>query len=318
MPGVSVVTVTRAEEGQKLASFLQRRVGRDLPRSALLRWIRTGQVRVDGGRKKPFYRLQQGQEVRIPPYTPSQTREKSSAEAPSPHMSGPERSLHIVHEDPDLLVLAKPAGLPVHGGTGHADSIAARLAARYAESPFTPTLCHRLDRDTSGLLLAAKTYAALRKLNNALAGRHVEKTYLAWVIGDWPHPHETLLEDRLEKSGPAGAQRVRPGKGKTALARVRPLRRVCLPPRQQTVTLLAVTLLTGRTHQIRVQLASRGHPLVGDAKYGPSRPGRGKHNHQESIMYLHAWKLRLPERSFCVLPDWPPPLHVSEHILQEF
>lgn len=307
MPGVTTVRVTRAEEGQKLVAFLRRRVGRDLPQSALLRWIRTGQVRVDGGRKKPFDRLRRDQMVRIPPHDPPQTSPAKGETPPAP--GAPD--LGIVHEDRDLLVLHKPAGLPAHGGTGHTDSVAARLAARHAHAPFTPTLAHRLDRDTSGLLLAAKSYAMLQQLQSAIQDGALEKTYLAWAWGDWPMQGETTLRDRVEKAGPQGRERMQTGQGKTALARVRPLRQNTLGRGQNPVTLLAVTLLTGRTHQIRIQLASRGHALVGDRKYGPQHQTTPRN----TGLLLHACRLRLLDREWLLLPDWSAPLNISERIL---
>ncbi|MGE4292900.1 MAG: pseudouridine synthase [Desulfovibrio sp.] len=315
MPGVSTLTVTRAEDGQKLLQYLERRLQGAVPRSAIQKWIRTGQVRVDGGRKKPFDRIAEGQLVRIPPHTPGESGGHAAPASASPLPSRP--ALEIVHEDPDLVVVAKPAGLPAHGGTGHDDSVAARLAARYPGSDFAPTLAHRLDRDTSGLLLAARSYARLRELNELMASGVLRKTYLAWVRGRWPHAGEVVLEDRLEKRGAPGGERVAAGSGKTALARVRPL---ILPEPTATtdenVSLLAVTLLTGRTHQIRVQLAERGHPLVGDRKYGAASESKTSVNSKHSTMYLHAFRLTLPDLELRLPPPWQGRFAVPEHILQ--
>ena len=285
MPKAQFVIVTPAESGQKLLQFLERRLTGDVPRSAIQKWIRKGQVRVDKGRKKPFDRITAGQEVRIPPYTPGEiTTPVTTA------VTGTTGNLVAVFEDDDILAIAKPAGLAVHGGDKVTDSVAARLKTLFPNANFMPTLAHRLDRDTSGLLLAAKNYETLRALNDLFAVGSVGKLYLTWVQGQWREPDETLLEDRLEKSGAPGAEKVRPGFGKTALARV-----TCLVSNRQH-SLLAVRLITGRTHQIRVQLASRNHPVVGDKKYGKSQT-RGP-------MRLHCYAMRVQEKTISLPPPW--------------
>jgi 23S rRNA pseudouridine955/2504/2580 synthase len=279
MQHAQFVTVTQAESGQKLLQFLERRLHGAVPRAAIQRWIRKGQVRVNKGRKKPFDRIEAGQIVRIPPYQPGEDRR--------PHASG---SLNFAHEDDRLLAIAKPAGLAVHGGDGIDDSVAGRLATLFQDADFMPTLAHRLDRDTSGLLLAARTYDALRDLNDRFASGGVGKLYLAWVRGRWTRPGATLLEDQLEKRGEPGTERVHAGAGKIALAKV-----TCLVAEADR-SLLAIRLLTGRTHQIRVQLASRNHPIIGDLKYGPGeKPGP---------MRLHCHALRLDRRTLALAPPW--------------
>ena len=279
MPEAQFITVTQAESGQKLLQFLERRLTGDVPRSAIQRWIRKGQVRVDKGRKKPFDRIQAGQTVRIPPYTPGEIAPVTE--------TGP---LVIVHEDDDLIAVAKPAGLAAHGGDKITDSVVARLNALYAGADFMPTLAHRLDRDTSGLLLAAKSYESLRMLNDLFASGGVGKLYLTWVDGQWSESGVVLLEDVMEKSGAPGSERVQTGSGKTALARVMGL----ISDRKQS--LVAVRLLTGRTHQIRVQLASRGHPVIGDGKYGKGQ-ARGP-------MRLHCAAMRIKEMTLTLAPPW--------------
>ncbi|WP_207261983.1 RluA family pseudouridine synthase [Desulfovibrio sp. Huiquan2017] len=292
MPETQFVVVTRAESGQKLLQFLERRLTGDVPRSAIQKWIRTGQVRVDKGRKKPFDRIESGQTVRIPPYSPGQGKTVSEA-----------GELAIAYEDDTILAVAKPAGLAAHGGDGVDDSVTARLRAMYRDADFMPTLAHRLDRDTSGLLLAAKSYESLRELNDLFAGNGVAKVYLAWVDGRWNEPDGTLLEDVLEKCGAPGRERVRTGSGKTALARVAGL------ISSKDRSLVAVRLLTGRTHQIRVQLASRGHAVIGDGKYGKGS-SRGP-------MRLHCYALRTGDRTIRLAPVWSGGWTVDREALQK-
>lgn len=298
--------VTPEEAGQKLLQFLQRRLGRGVPGSAILRAIRTGQVRVDGGRKKPFFRLDAGQQVRVPPLDPG-SAPAPPATAPgdsAPGDSAPGDSaptLDILLETPGLLAVLKPAGLCSHAGTRHRDSVADRLKALYAGAPFLPVLAHRLDKDTSGILLAAKSYAELRRLNELFAAGGARKIYLAWVDGAWPHEAPQLLEDRLdrlelEQGRVQGRKKVlaaAEGQGKSARCEARPLLR------KRQATLLLVRLMTGRTHQIRVQLSLRGHPVISDAVYG--RKVRGL------PMLLHALCLGLPGAFVFAPPPWAGP-----------
>jgi 23S rRNA pseudouridine955/2504/2580 synthase len=294
VPGVSHLTVREAEAGQKLLQFLQNRLGRGLPRTLIMRWVRTGQVRIDGKRSGPFNRLGAGQVVRVPPH--------DAGEHPG-GLSLP--SLPIVYEDDALLVVAKPAGVASQPTVKGGDAVSTRIKAMYPDADFPPAITHRLDKDTSGLLLAGKTYAAVRRLGDLFAGREVDKVYLAWVQGKWPEEEPLVLQDRLAKTGQTPRRpMVSSAEGKVALARVRPI------AQKEGATLLAVELMTGRTHQIRVQLASRGHPILGDRKYG-----EGPHR---TPLLLHAWRLRLPERGFELAPpwnaEWQPPGDIAERI----
>ncbi|HIW78420.1 MAG TPA: RluA family pseudouridine synthase [Candidatus Bilophila faecipullorum] len=282
--------VTAEEAGQKLLQFLARRF--DEPQGVLHRWIRTGQVRINGGRAKPFDRVDFGDEVRVPPFA------GGGAQAAAPVKE--DRSLlpPIVAETDELIVFCKPAGLPVHPGTGHTDSLTARLEKSFAGAPFMPAPVHRLDRDTSGLLLVGKTYAAVRRLSDALAAHAgIEKDYLAWAHGECPWLRPARLEDRLSKrSVDGGRERMAVGTprhapdGKEASLTVRRLEL------RQGNSLLLIRLHTGRTHQIRAQLAARGFPLIGDVKYGgPACEGGLK---------LHAARLRVGGSVFTAPPPW--------------
>lgn len=271
------VTVTKAEAGQKLVRFLERRVGSDIPRSAIMRWIRKGNVRVDKGRRKPFDLVKEGQMVRVPPY---KGEENSEVKALPP--------LKILYEDDNYLAVYKPAGLPSQGGTGHSDSVADRLSSMYATSPFKPAPAHRLDRDTSGVLLAGKSHEGQKNLSEMFAGREGGKYYLVQVSGQWAQIGWQDLYDFMEKSGSAGQEKMITGQGKKAHSSVFPLE-----VNADKSTLL-VKLHTGRTHQIRVQLASRNYPIVGDTKYGGIR----------GPMMLHCWRIETPWFVAECLPDW--------------
>jgi len=298
--------VTPEESGQKLLQFLTRRTGGAVPGAALLRAIRKGEVRVDGGRRQPFFRLAAGQKVRVPPF--------AIAPAPQPGPGAGDASpagLDVLYEDAEYVAVRKPAGLCSHAGTRHPDSVADRLKVRAAGTAFVPVLAHRLDKDTSGILLAAKSYTALRRANELFATGGVTKSYLAWVDGVWPAPPDggpQILEDSLARldlvEGAAGRKKVSAvadGAGRSARCEVSVLLR------KRSATLLLVRLFTGRTHQIRVQLSSRGHAVISDAVYG--RKVRGL------PMLLHAACLRLPERALFAPPDWTGPFALPEKLL---
>jgi 23S rRNA pseudouridine955/2504/2580 synthase len=273
---VQVVEVGPEEHGRKLLSFLEARLGR-LPTGFFMRLVRSGQVRLDGRRCKPFDRVLAGQKVRIPPV-------EVAARTDAP----PSGDLTIVYEDEHMLVVNKPSGLPVHPGTGRPNSVHGRMRDR---TP-CPTPVHRLDRDTSGLLLCAKSHVFLRTMH--AAWNTVTRAYVCWVEGRWPHPDRHTLDAELDKIHTVRGERVQAGQGKPAVSHVYPLQQ------KSERSLLLVSLDTGRTHQIRVHLADSGHPIVGDPKYGRGRD-----------LLLHSVFLGWPGRHFFVLPDWPDPFTLT-------
>lgn len=271
---VQLVEVGPEENGRKLVSFLEARLG-TLPTGLIMRLVRTGQVRIDGRRCKPFDRVLTGQTVRVPPVT-VQRKEKSLRDLPG---------LRGVFENGEMIVIDKPAGLPVHGGTGWSDSVHDRLKACFAGQAFVPIPVHRLDRDTSGLLLCAKTHDFLRAMHASWPT--LTKGYLCWVEGAWEASGWRTVVSELAKVETGSGEQVVSGQGKRAVSHVHPV----------FVTagrsLLLVVLGTGRTHQIRVHLADCGHAIVGDPRYGH---GGG--------LLLHAAALSWPGHSFFVLPPW--------------
>jgi 23S rRNA pseudouridine955/2504/2580 synthase len=285
MSKVQYLKVTQAEEGQKLLQFLQRRLHNNIPRSALMRWIRTGQVRLDKKRCKPFIRVGAAQQVRIPPYEAQEEQNTDTDQQAS-------NPLCFVYEDRQLAVLNKPGGLAVQPGSKHTDSIHNRLAGYYSSASWRPTAVHRLDKDTSGLLLVAKSYAQLRQLHCLWRENKIDKFYLAWVQGRLDSPDWSRLEDKLEVTSNArGREKVEPSKrGKSALSWLKTI------SVRNNASLVALKLETGRKHQLRVQLSSRGHPILGDLKYGKTGYKRG--------LLLHSWHLSWEDHAFTLAPDW--------------
>lgn len=308
--------VSAAEAGQKLLQFLERRLS--LPQGMLHRWIRTGQIRCNGKRCKPFQHVALGDTVRLPPFALSMAQETLAAKTPLAYASQTATlpSLPpLVYESPDLFVFNKTAGLPVHPGTGHSDSLTTRLSLHHARAPFSPTPAHRLDKDTSGLLLVPRSYAMLRQVQDALTAHGLIKEYLAWVEGLWPLQQPELLRDQLakrytgshekvenlsvlrtspENTDPKNARLENAKAGNEAACIVTCL---CHCGQAQTQrSLMHIRLLTGKTHQIRVQLSSRGHPLCGDIKYGGT---------EHPPFKLHAMRIVLPDgQCFEALPTW--------------
>ncbi len=261
-PGVRQQDVDDDSAGQRLDNFLLGAL-KGVPRSHVYRLIRSGQVRVNSARTSPSYRLKSGDRVRVPPVA-------SRASAPEPKAGGYEwLEARIVHEDARLIVLDKPAGLAVHGGSGV--SLGAIEALRALRPDLKQLeLVHRLDRATSGCLLIAKRRSALRTLHSLLRTGRVEKRYLALVKGRWPQA-VTEVDAPLSTRRVAGEARVAvdpAGKPSRTVFRV-------LESLAADASLVDVSTATGRTHQIRVHAAHLGHPLAGDDRYGdPEFNGR--------------------------------------------
>jgi 23S rRNA pseudouridine955/2504/2580 synthase len=282
MKELSKASVTRRmigeeADGQRIDNYLLR-VCKGVPKSHVYRILRSGEVRVNSKRVGPEYRLQPGDEVRIPPL-------KLGAELKPAVPVG--REYRIVYEDDGLLVIDKPAGVAVHGGSGVSFGVIEQLRRQRPQAR-SLELAHRLDRETSGLLLIAKKRSVLTALHDLFREGHIEKRYLALVKGRWREPlrHVRLsLHKYLTEEGERRVSVSQDGKAAHSIVR--------LVARWENFSLVEVELETGRTHQIRVHLAHLGYPLCGDDKYGDFALNKALQKQGLNRMFLHAAKLVL-------------------------
>jgi len=260
---------------QRIDNFLLRRL-KGVPKSHVYQVLRSGQVRVNSGRVKPGYRLRAGDRVRLPPVRMAAPGVKP---APKP------MALPVVYEDPALLVIDKPSGIAVHGGSGVSYGVIESLRAQRPQAKLLE-LVHRLDRDTSGLLIVAKKRSALVELHRMLREGLVRKLYAALVQGRWSGGAREIRAP-LHKFFTAGGERrvAVHDAGQAAVTRVRPI------AIGDACSLLELELLTGRTHQIRVHLAHAGHPVLGDDKYGNFEHNRMLAKEGVKRLMLHARRL---------------------------
>jgi 23S rRNA pseudouridine955/2504/2580 synthase len=255
-----------------------------VPKTHVYRIIRSGEVRVNKGRASADARVETGDVVRVPPVRIS---EAVAAKADKP---APAREFPILFEDEHLIALDKPAGVAVHGGSGVSFGVIeqlrqARPAAKFLE------LVHRLDRETSGILLVAKKRSALTKLQDQFRERETGKTYLALVVGAWP-ANKKVIDQPLHKYLQADGERRVRVVAKDDPDGMRSITLVKVAEKLPDYSLLEVTIKTGRTHQIRVHLATSGHAIVGDDKYGDFDLNKGMQKQGLKRMFLHAWRLQ--------------------------
>jgi 23S rRNA pseudouridine955/2504/2580 synthase len=280
---VRTVETTSDDAGQRIDNYLMR-VLRGVPRGHVYRLLRRGEVRVNGGRVRPVYRLAEGDRVRIPP-----VREQRHAEGRLPNHLLARLKERILLEDDAILVIDKPAGLAVHAGSGLGGGLIDGLRELRPDLPAL-SLVHRLDRDTSGCLLLAKNRRILRELQRALRDQRFEKTYQAVLVGDWAGPATTVDAPLLRdvRRGNERIVRVDPVGGQHARSRFQRL------AGNGGLTRVEVIIETGRTHQIRVHAAHLGFPVLGDDKYGNRRAERAGLGQRPARLYLHAWRLAFP------------------------
>jgi 23S rRNA pseudouridine955/2504/2580 synthase len=273
-PQVAWLEVGEESASQRIDNFLLRHL-KGVPKSHVYRVLRSGEVRVNSGRVKPEYRLQVGDKVRIPPVRVSE--KKPVALRPL--------ALPIAYEDSSLIVIDKPSGVAVHGGSGVSYGVIESLRAERPREKFLE-LVHRLDRDTSGLLMIAKKRSALVELHRMLREGEVDKRYLAVVKGAWEGEAREIRASLHKYVTGQGERRVAVHEaGKAAVTRVKPLKS------HAGFSLLELRLLTGRTHQIRVHLTHVGHPILGDDKYGDFELNRALAKDGVKRLFLHASSL---------------------------
>jgi len=275
-PAVQHLQIAKEAAGQRLDNFLLTQL-KGVPKSHVYRLLRKGEVRVNKGRARPDYRLAWGDVVRLPPVR----RPEAGAPTAGDRSAGLRLEDHIIHEDDRVIVLDKPSGIAVHGGSGLSRGVIEALRAARPDAPYLE-LVHRLDRETSGCLLIAKRRSTLRALHELLREGRVEKRYLALVKGRW-ELGQVRLEDRLRKSVRGGERMVTVDEsGKAATSIFRPVEIGA------AASLLEVRIMTGRTHQIRVQAAEAGHPLAGDDRYGDRDYNRRMKGLGLNRLFLHA------------------------------
>ena len=282
-PGVRLVSVTAEDAGQRIDNFLARHL-KGVPRSHIYRILRRGEVRVNSGRIKARYKVCAGDRVRIPPV-------RVSPEKSVPGMAAKiDLDKHILFENNRCLVLDKPSGIAVHGGSGLSFGIIEALRASRPQAPYLE-LAHRLDRETSGCLVIAKRRSFLRLFHEQLRNGEVVKQYLALLAGQWAGGQRTVNVP-LRKNQLKGGERmvvVDEEEGKEALTLFRPVSHFAM------ATLAEVDLKTGRTHQIRVHAAHIGHPLAGDEKYGDQEFNKSLRNHGLRRLFLHAHRIEFTD-----------------------
>ena len=308
----TLVTVDEDYAGQRLDNFLIRQL-KGVPKTHVYRIIRSGEVRVNKGRAQADTRVEAGDVVRLPPVRTSERADQKTlamAEEVARHGASstvggyaPPAEFPILFEDDFLLAIDKPAGVAVHGGSGVSFGVIEQLRMARPQADFLE-LVHRLDRETSGVLLIAKRRMALKLLQEQFRERETDKVYLALASGTWA-ANQRVIDKALHKYLiDNGERRVKvvsndhpDGMRSVTLVKVK----AAIPPSPAApgtaFTLLEVTIKTGRTHQIRVHLAGEGHPIAGDDKYGDFELNRAL---QKSVggspalkrMFLHAWSLK--------------------------
>lgn len=278
-PAVRHLVVSEEDAGQRIDNFLLREC-KGVPKSHIYRVLRSGEVRVNSGRISQTYRLQAGDQIRIPPIRVAQRTEETPPVAVARH------EFRIVFEDEALLVIDKPAGLAVHGGSGVSFGVIELLRRQRPDARFLE-LAHRLDRETSGLLIIGKRRSALNKIQDAMRAGQMEKRYLAMAAGRWLNPTQHIKAPLYKYLTESGERRVMVrADGKPSHSIVR------LVKRWERYSLVEVELKTGRTHQIRVHMQSQGFPLLGDDKYGDFSLNKVLEKEGLPRMFLHAALLR--------------------------
>lgn len=284
-PSVRHLDVGADDEAVRLDRWL-RRILPDVPYGQLAKWLRTGQIRVEGKRAKPGQRLSEGQTVRLPPINlPDAPPPRVAAVAPA---DAADLQARILYRDDAIIALNKPSGLAVQGGSKTPRHLDGMLEALRFDAAEKPRLVHRLDKDTSGVLLLARNAATARQLTTQFRDHDVVKTYWALVVGV-PSPSEGQIDLPLAKTSGQGGEKMRPAKegGLSAITRY-----AIVDQAGQRAAWLTMNPLTGRTHQLRVHCTVLGTPIVGDGKYGGKEAfiaglSNKLHLHARSVTFPH-------------------------------
>ncbi|RWR01917.1 23S rRNA pseudouridylate synthase [[Pantoea] beijingensis] len=281
-PSVRIIAISADEAGQRIDNFLRTQL-KGVPKSMIYRILRKGEVRVNKKRIKPEYKLEPGDEVRIPPVRVAEREE----DAVSPKLAKVASLADaILYEDEYILVMNKPSGTAVHGGSGLSFGVIEGLRALRPDARFLE-LVHRLDRDTSGILLVAKKRSALRSLHEQLREKGMQKDYLALVRGQWPSHLKAVQAPLLKNILQSGERVVRvSSEGKPSETRFK------VEERYEQATLVKASPITGRTHQIRVHTLHAGHPIAFDDRYGEREFDRQLAETGLNRLFLHAAALR--------------------------
>ena len=289
---IQFLHITVEEAGQRLDNFLIRQL-KGVPKSHIQRIIRSGEVRINKKRCKSIDRIQTGDIIRLPPIRVATRSERLNQPIPP-------QEFQIIYEDEVLLIINKPSGIAVHGGSGISFGVIeqlrrARPEARYLE------LVHRLDKDTSGLLMIAKKRSALVKLHEAIRLNHPQKTYIALGIGAWPKAVRQVKLPLVKYTGAQGEKMVRIATAEQPHQQAHTLFKILKQYRSAVlhqvglseVTLMEATLKTGRTHQIRVHMQSQQCPIAGDERYGDYQANKRLQKLKLKRMFLHAAELKI-------------------------
>lgn len=278
---VKYVKIEADYAGQRIDNFLMNQL-KGLPKSRIYRILRKGEVRVNKKRIEPSYKLQAGDEVRVPPV---QLEEKPAAPAPGKSLMEFLKQ-RILYEDKNLIVLNKPSGIAVHGGTSVGIGVIEVMRNLFPKLPQLE-LVHRLDMDTSGCLILAKKRSTLREIHELLRSGKMHKVYQALTMGHWK-PTELRVEESLKKNFLSSGERIVrvSAEGKASITQFKVIKKFA------DADLVEATLLTGRTHQIRVHAQFRGHPIAGDDKYGDKEFSKKIRGFGLKRLFLHAKEIK--------------------------
>ncbi len=262
-PAYSEALIAADDDGIRLDRWFKRHRP-DVTHALLARWLRTGMVRLDGAKSDPSTRITAGQTLRVPNFDATAVPRRARVAKPLTPEQQEIANAMLIHRDADALVFNKPPGLATQGGTGTTIHVDGLLDAFFDEDKGRPRLVHRLDKDTSGVLLVARSAGAAAKFSRSFAGRSARKTYWAIIVGS-PSLNAGQIDLSLSKQPGSGGEKMHVDEenGQTACTRYRVIERA-----GNTAAYVELQPLTGRTHQLRVHMAAIGHPIVGDGKYG--------------------------------------------------